>query len=115
MTVDTRVRCLVVAAAIGMSELTAYAAGPAPSTGLATPKSFDGIADTNTRSAAILTELGRVLTHPRCMNCHPAGDRPRQGDARRLHQPPVSRGLDGHGTETMRCDACHKKANFDPG
>ena len=30
------------------------------------------------------------------MNCHPAGDRPRQGDERRLHQPPVVRGADGH-------------------
>ena len=63
----------------------------------------------------MFTELGKVLTHPRCVNCHPAGDRPRQGDARRLHQPPVSRGPDGHGTPTMRCDSCHKSANFDPG
>ena len=42
-------------------------------------------------------KLGKVLTHPRCMNCHPAGDRPRQGDIRRLHQPPVERGDDGFG------------------
>ena len=28
----------------------------------------------------LFTELGKVLTHPRCVNCHPAGDRPRQGD-----------------------------------
>jgi hypothetical protein len=33
----------------------------------------------------------------------------------RLHQPPVGRGLDGHGTETMRCSICHQNANFDPG
>ena len=43
----------------------------------------------------MFTELGKVLTHPRCINCHPAGDRPRQGDAGRLHQPPVVRGADG--------------------
>jgi len=110
-----RIRGVVVVVTIGMSALTAYAAGQGSSTGLATPQSFDGIADINTRSAAIFTELGRVLTHPRCMNCHPAGDRPRQGDARRLHEPPVARGPDGHGTETMRCDTCHQKANFDPG
>ena len=110
-----RIRGVVVVVTIGMSALTAYAAGQGSSTGLATPQSFDGIADINTRSAAIFTELGRVLTHPRCMNCHPAGDRPRQGDVRRLHEPPVARGPDGHGTETMRCDTCHQKANFDPG
>jgi hypothetical protein len=115
MTASMRIRGVVVVVTIGMSALTAYAAGQGSSTDLATPQSFDGIADINARSAAIFTELGRVLTHPRCMNCHPAGDRPRQGDARRLHEPPVARGPDGHGTETMRCDTCHQKANFDPG
>jgi hypothetical protein len=55
-----------------------------------------------------------VLTHPRCLNCHPAGDRPRQGDMARLHQPPVERGADGHGLPAMRCPICHLQANFDP-
>src|ERR1700754_2313885 len=82
---------------------------------LASPESFASIADSAARSAAIFTELGKVLTHPRCVNCHPAGDRPRQGDERRLHQPPVARGVDGHGTETMRCSICHQNVNFDPG
>ena len=115
MTADLRTKALVVAAAVSMSMLTAYAAAQAPSPGLASPQSFDGIADRDARAAAMFTELGKVLTHPRCVNCHPAGDRPRQGDARRLHEPPVSRGPDGHGTPTMRCDSCHKSANFDPG
>ena len=69
---------------------------------LASPESFASIADTAARSAAIFTELGKVLTHPRCVNCHPAGDRPRQGDMARLHQPPVERGADGHGLPAMR-------------
>jgi hypothetical protein len=84
----------------------------APDT-LAAPESFTG--DDATRSAAIFTELGKVLTSPRCVNCHPAGDSPRQGDVRRLHQPPVTRGSDGHGTAAMRCSTCHQKENFDPG
>jgi hypothetical protein len=54
------------------------------------------------------------LTHPRCVNCHPAGDRPRQGDQGRLHQPPVERGPDGHGLAAMRCSSCHQQGNFDP-
>src|SRR5512132_3756915 len=65
--------------------------------GLASVESFSSIGDTAARSAAIFTELAKVLTHPRCLNCHPAGDRPRQGDVSRLHQPPVERGADGFG------------------
>ena len=83
------------------------------SDGLASPESFASIADTAARSAAIFTELGKVLTHPRCVNCHPAGDRPRQGDMARLHQPPVERGADGHGLPAMRCSICHQQANFE--
>jgi hypothetical protein len=81
---------------------------------LASPNSFASIADTAKRSAAMFVELGMVLTHPRCVNCHPAGDRPRQGDTARLHQPPVERGADGHGLPAMRCSICHQQANFDP-
>jgi hypothetical protein len=81
---------------------------------LASPNSFASIAGTAKRSAAMFVELGKVLTHPRCVNCHPAGDRPRQGDTARLHQPPVERGADGHGLPAMRCSICHQQANFDP-
>ena len=62
----------------------------------------------------MFTELGKVLTDPRCVNCHPAGDRPRQGEQGRPHQPPVQRGADGHGLPAMRCSICHQQANFDP-
>lgn len=82
---------------------------------LAAPAHFGTIADVPTRSAALFTELGKVLTSPRCVNCHPATDRPRQGDAGRLHQPPVFRGVDGKGLAAMRCSSCHGDANFDPG
>ena len=87
----------------------------AQSDDLATPESFAAIPDAAGRSAALFTELGKVLTHPRCVNCHPAGDQPRQGEAGRLHQPPVARGADGHGLPAMRCSNCHQDANFDPG
>jgi hypothetical protein len=80
---------------------------------LATPESFNAIGDTAVRSAALFTEVAKVLQHPRCMNCHPAGDRPRQGDVRRLHQPPVTRGEDGFGLPGLRCPICHQQANFD--
>jgi hypothetical protein len=84
---------------------------------LATPESFAAITDTAARSAALFAEIGKVLTHPRCVNCHPAGDRPLQGEQGRLrlHQPPVQRGVDGHGLPALRCSVCHQQANFDPG
>ena len=63
----------------------------APAENLATPESFNAIGDTVARSAALFTEAGKVLTHARCVNCHPAGDRPRQGDVRGCinHRSPV--------------------------
>ena len=83
---------------------------------LAPPASFSGITDTSARSAALFAEASKVLTSPRCVNCHPVGDRPLQGEATtsQLHQPPVVRGADGFGTVSMRCASCHRDANFDP-
>jgi cytochrome c5 len=87
-------------------------AGSEASSSLAAPESFASIADEGQRSAAYFTELGKVLLNPRCVNCHPAGDRPRQGDLARLHQPPVERGADGFGVPGMRCSSCHQATNF---
>ncbi len=80
----------IVAIALLMTGVPTLAAETTlPSGQLATPERFSGIADTATRSAALFTELGKVLTSPRCVNCHPASDRPRQGDDSHPHQPPV--------------------------
>lgn len=108
------VRLCIAAVVLPVGALTAYALSDGRSDGLAPVESFSSIADQTARSAAIFTELGKVLTHPRCLNCHPAGDRPRQGDMSRLHQPPVERGADGSGLPAMRCPICHQQANFDP-
>jgi len=113
MKFDLRVS-IAVALALLTAAPTAYAQSADLSDKLAAPESFAGIGDT-ARSAALFTELGKVLTHPRCVNCHPAGDHPHQGEQGRLHQPPVERGADGHGLPAMRCSICHGEANFDPG
>ena len=81
---------------------------------LRAPSAFASIADPAARSVAAFVEAGKVLRHPRCLNCHPDGDRPAQGTGY-PHQPPVQRGADGHGVAAMRCATCHQKANFDPG
>ncbi|MGC6400495.1 Isoquinoline 1-oxidoreductase subunit [Sphingomonas sp. FW199] len=73
--------------------------------------SFAGIANRNARSAAIFTEMGKVLQHPRCVNCHPRTDSPLQGDEGRYHMPPVERGKDGHGVAGMECSTCHGPEN----
>jgi hypothetical protein len=80
---------------------------------LRAPRAFAGISDPTARSAALFVEAVKVLRHPRCLNCHPDGDRPSQGTGY-PHQPPVQRGDDGHGVSAMRCATCHQKANFDP-
>lgn len=55
----------------------------------------------------------QVVTHKRCMNCHPSDDNPRQGEDSHKHLFDVQRGEDGHGTATLSCQTCHQKANND--
>ena len=57
-------------------------------------------------------QVYKVLTSPRCQNCHPAGDAPLQGDDSHIHLQNVKRGKDGHGVYGMRCDTCHQIANL---
>lgn len=75
------------------------------------PESFTSITDRGARAKALFVEAGKVLTHVRCTNCHPAGDSPTQGDSARLHEPPVTRGAGGHGTFINACHSCHQAQN----
>jgi hypothetical protein len=86
-------------------------APPAAGDALQTPAQFDAIADRAQRSQALFAEIGRVLTHPRCVNCHPPDETPRQGDAHALHDPPVLRGADDRGIPALGCDTCHQDRN----
>jgi hypothetical protein len=63
-------------------------------------------------SRGAFLQVYRVLTSPRCQNCHPAGDAPLQGDGSHVHLQNVKRGADGHGKTAMRCDSCHQTANL---
>jgi hypothetical protein len=112
MKIDLRIPLFIVAVTVPGAALTAEAVSNSSSDSLASVESFSSISDQKTRSAAYFTELGKVLTNPRCLNCHPASDRPRQGDTARLHQPPVFRGADGFGLPALRCPICHQTANF---
>lgn len=53
----------------------------------------------------------KVLMSPRCMNCHPAGDVPLQGDDSHLHVMLPKRGIEGKGVYAMKCGNCHQATN----
>jgi hypothetical protein len=54
----------------------------------------------------------KVFMHPRCMNCHPAGDVPLQGDLSHPHAQNVKRGRDGKGKYALKCANCHQETNL---
>src|SRR4051812_32379982 len=74
--------------------------------------SFSSITDQGERSRALFGEISKVLTHPRCMNCHPAGDHPLQGADHHPHMPPPGRGEGGVGIAAASCPPCHTEKNF---
>lgn len=53
-----------------------------------------------------------VLQSPRCVACHPQGDRPLQGDDLHVHLQNVQRGPKGHGAVGLACATCHGAANL---
>jgi hypothetical protein len=63
-------------------------------------------------SQAAFMEAYKVFMHPRCMNCHPAGDRPLQGDDSHVHTMNVQRGPKGEGKYALKCANCHQDANL---
>ena len=68
------------------------------------------------KAAALVAweQIASVLLHPRCLNCHQEKT-PLQGDARRIHYPPVARAdydaknKDGVGVGPMKCLNCHNE------
>src|SRR5258705_11779927 len=78
------------------------------------PDMFSSLSNPSERARALFVEAGRVLQHPRCLNCHPVGERPTQGDDRHPHSPLVVRSSDDKGAVGMRCTTCHQSANYAP-
>lgn len=56
-------------------------------------------------------DVYKVMMSPRCMNCHPSGDIPLQGDNNQLHTMNVQRGIDGKGLYALKCANCHQPKN----
>jgi len=103
--------CWLLAAVCAQAQPAAVAS--ASDTTLRPLSQFSTIADGKARSLALFAEAGKVIQHPRCLNCHPNGNRPLQGNGMQLHQPLVVRGKDGFGATAMRCASCHGAQNFE--
>jgi len=88
-------------------------AATAPAQTLRAPQDFAGITDKTERSQALFTEAGKVIQHPRCLNCHPKGDSPTQGMDMHPHLPHVVRGPGNHGATALQCNTCHQTQNFE--
>lgn len=73
----------------------------------------DVVMEREAASKAAFAEAYKVFMHPRCMNCHPAGDVPLQGDDSHLHTQGVKRGPDGRGLYALKCSSCHQAANLE--
>ena len=56
-------------------------------------------------------QMMQVVAHKRCVNCHPAGDYPHQGEDSHVHRFGVQRGPEGHGVEALSCNTCHQEEN----
>ena len=78
-------------------------------------KKLDGqmLPDKPNRDSALAAfeTVRSVLQHPRCQNCHPAGEVPLQGDEGRLHNQNIQRGMTGVGMTGAECTTCHRDAN----
>ena len=49
-----------------------------------------------------------VVTHKRCVNCHPTDGRPHQGEDSHVHYFDMRRDVDNLGFEATRCTTCHQ-------
>lgn len=63
-------------------------------------------------SAQAFMKVYSVLMSPRCVNCHPAGDVPLQGELSQPHAMSPQRGDDGKGVYAMKCANCHQAVNL---
>jgi hypothetical protein len=72
----------------------------------------DALADKDDDARAAFLDVYKVVMHPRCMNCHPSGDMPLQGDDSHPHLQNVKRGQDGKGKYALKCANCHQDVNL---
>jgi hypothetical protein len=99
---------LGLALALGATALLHAQCGSSPATEERAPASPTAA---KVAAAAAWEVVYSVLRHPRCVNCHPAGEQPLQGDDSRAHGQNVVRGPEGLGRFALRCENCHLDHN----
>lgn len=65
-------------------------------------------AENRDQSLQAFQYIYNAVKSPRCMNCHPAGDRPTQYDGMTVHKMNVQRRI---GELGMACSTCHQLTN----
>ena len=106
MTILSRLSVAVALLAVGANQPLAAQVVP-----LKPVSSFSTIGDERARSVALFVEAARVMTSPRCMNCHPATRQPTQGDDLHAHVPLMYGGPRDHGVPALPCGSCHGPSN----
>lgn len=76
-------------------------------------KNYAYVNNDSIESVKAFADVYKVLMSPRCMNCHPSGDVPLQGDDNHLHTMLPKRGKDGKGVYAMKCSNCHQPTNLE--
>lgn len=56
-------------------------------------------------------KMMKVLTHKRCVNCHPNDNIPKQGEDSHPHYFDMERGQDNLGFQATKCTTCHQSEN----
>ncbi len=52
-----------------------------------------------------------VVSHQRCVNCHPSDNVPKQGDESKPHHFGIARGENNLGFQATNCNTCHQPEN----
>jgi len=99
------------AAAILLLAIGAIPRAAAQVVSLKPVSAFSTISDEHARSTALFVEAARVITNPRCMNCHPATRQPTQGDDLHAHVPLMYGGTNDRGAPGLPCVSCHGTVN----
>ncbi len=80
--------------------------------GFSTTYGYAQAKDNPAVAKAAFLKAFKVFMNPRCVNCHPRGDRPLQGDDSHPHAMHVMRGPEGLGKNGLLCSTCHQEENL---
>ena len=66
---------------------------------------------TSNESEVAFNTMMDVLSHKRCVNCHPSDEHPKQGEDSHPHLFGIQRGPNNSGYEVANCNTCHQNEN----